>query len=127
MAKPTIAELQVKINNLEYEIKNQNEIMYDKGIKTRKTMMSDIEKVESEARNTINYIIKDCEKKTGRKLKNIPFFIGLDFGKTEKSVPLFSRPKTWQEELQAILKLSYEKSWRKRELQACIKKIINTY
>lgn len=66
--KKTKAELLVEMNNLKNEIKNQNELLINAGIKKRKTMLSEIELLESDTRKHILYIIKECEKKTGRKL-----------------------------------------------------------
>lgn len=67
-SKSKIKPLQEKIQTLEYEKENLLEEMYEKGIRTRPTIMTQIEEVEKETLEGIEYRISECEKITGRKL-----------------------------------------------------------
>jgi uncharacterized lipoprotein YehR (DUF1307 family) len=59
-------ELQQRYYQLDY-IKDQlQERLYATGVDQRNTIMSQIVKREAQARDSINYIIMECEKETGR-------------------------------------------------------------
>lgn len=64
--KDTKAELLIRINNLENDISDKNEELFDAGIKERPTMMREIIKHEQQTINTLIFCIKECEKVTGR-------------------------------------------------------------
>ena len=57
MPKPTIAELQIKVNNLEHKLREAN---------PEPNMTQKIEARELECTDTIKYLIKSCEEETGR-------------------------------------------------------------
>jgi len=120
LTNPTKAELQIKINNLQQKIKDQDEIMYDKGIKTRKTLLSELELIEVDTRNMIDYVTKECEKKTGRSLNtNKSIFFGFDPAKTEQT--------SWKEELYNILRKSSIQQWSRIRTNSSIKNFIRKY
>lgn len=143
--KNTKTELLVKINNLEQKIKEQDEIMYDKGIKTHKTMMTDIELVESDTRNYIEYSIKECEKRTGRELTNaIEIKINkknfienhmldglkynmLDGLKYHMNYMEEGHKVFWKKTLNNILKQSTKEQWSGRQIRYAIKDMIENY
>ena len=52
--------------DLEREVAELTEELYTSGVRTRPTMMSAIEERERKAAETIQYIIAECEKETGR-------------------------------------------------------------
>ena len=117
---PTKAELQIKINNLQQKIKDQDEIMYDKGIKTRKTLLSELELIEVDTRNMIDYVTKECEKKTGRSLNtNKSIFFGFDPAKTEQT--------SWKEELNSILNQAVRQNQSEERIIISIKNFIRKY
>ena len=61
-----IKPLEEKIQHLKYENESLLEEMYEKGLRIRPTIMTQIEKKETETFNTIKYCIEECEKTTGR-------------------------------------------------------------
>jgi len=66
-SKSRIKPLEKKIQSLAYENENLLEEMYEKGIRIRPTIMTQIEEKEADACRTIQYVIAECEKITGRK------------------------------------------------------------
>jgi hypothetical protein len=68
-SKSKIKPLENKIITLEEENHELLEEMYEKGIRTRPSIMTQIEKEEAETLRHIKYCIEACEKVTGRKLR----------------------------------------------------------
>ena len=68
-SKSKVKPLQDKIQSLTFEIESMLEEMYKAGLRTRPTIMSKIEEKEAETKATIKYLIKDCEKTTGREFR----------------------------------------------------------
>ena len=66
-SKSKIKPLQKKIQTLTYENEELLEEMYEKGIRTRPTIMTQIEEIEASTLSQIEFSISECEKKTGRK------------------------------------------------------------
>ena len=136
---PTKAELLVKINNLQQKIKDQDEIMYDKGIKKRETMLSAIEKVESDARNTIAYIVEDCEKRTGRKLTRVSSCKGFKLNyipfKNDDTIDAmrYVCKKTifedvdWKTEINNALRKAENQRWSRMKTHNFIRQILRKY
>ena len=136
---PTKAELLVKINNLQQKIKDQDEIMYDKGIKRRETMLSAIEKVESDTRNTIEYIVEDCEKKTGRKLTKVTSYKRFKLNyipfKNDDTIDAmrYVCKKTifedvdWKTEINNTLRKAENQRWSRMKTHIAIRQILRKY
>ena len=64
--KSKIKPLEEKISQLEYEKELLLEEMYETGLRTRPSIMTQIEEKESETLKTIEFLIYECEKVTGR-------------------------------------------------------------
>jgi len=60
------AELQQRYNQLDYAKDQLQEKLFEAGVDSRPTIMSKIIKRELDARSSIFYIIRECEKETGR-------------------------------------------------------------
>jgi len=65
-SKSKIKPLENKILSLEEENESLLEEMYEKGIRIRPSIMTQIEEEEAETCRAIKFCIKECEKKTGR-------------------------------------------------------------
>ena len=65
-SKSKIKPLQDKIQNLKYEKDELLEEMYKNGTRIRPSIMTQIEEKEADTLQTIDYLIIDCEKVTGR-------------------------------------------------------------
>ena len=76
----TKEDLQKQIEQIKYEKDQLQEKLYDLGIDKRPTIMGQIEKIEKETIDTITYVVKECEKKTGRPLPVTWISKGMKFG-----------------------------------------------
>jgi len=65
-SKSKIKPLQEEIQSLEYQNEVLLEEMYENGLRTRPSIMTQIEDREENTLQSILYIIKECEKETGR-------------------------------------------------------------
>ena len=66
-SRSKIKPLKEKIQSLEYENETLLEEIYETGVRTRPTMITQIEKKEAETFRSIQFCIAECEKITGRK------------------------------------------------------------
>jgi hypothetical protein len=64
--KAALDDLKAKYNNLNYDKEQLQEKLYESGVDSRPTIMSQIFRIESQARDSIIYTITECEKETGR-------------------------------------------------------------
>ena len=71
-SKSKIKPLKEKIQTLEYEKENLLEEMYEKGTRTRPSIMTQIEEKEADLFKHIQFIIAECEKVTGR---TFPYYL----------------------------------------------------
>lgn len=65
-SRSKVKPLEDKIQSLKYQNEKLLEEMYEAGLKTRPTIMSQIKEKEAQAIESIKYIIDKCEKETGR-------------------------------------------------------------
>jgi hypothetical protein len=72
-----LAEMQERYRVLDYAKDQLQEKLYESGVDSRPTIMTQIYKKESEAYRTIQFIILECEKETGRKF---PYFSRCSLG-----------------------------------------------
>ena len=75
----TKAELLSKVALLEQKLEQKEEILFDAGLAKRETMMSAIEDYEKDTITALKYIIRECEKVTGRPLDICPLCYSEDF------------------------------------------------
>ena len=66
-SKSRIKPLENKILSLEQENESLKEEMYDNGLRTRPSIMTQIEEIEASTLKSIQWKINECEKETGRK------------------------------------------------------------
>jgi len=67
-SKSKIKPLEDKITSLEKENYALLEEMYKEGLRTRPTIMTQIEEKETETLRIISFYVSECEKLTGREL-----------------------------------------------------------
>lgn len=75
-SKSRIKPLEEKISSLEDENTFLLEELYESGLRTRPTIMTQIEEKEAETLQTIYFCKEECEKITGRELiipRRLPF------------------------------------------------------
>ncbi len=65
-SKSKIKPLEDKIASLEKENSALLEEMYEEGLRTRPTIMTQIEEKEAETLRIISFYVSECEKLTGR-------------------------------------------------------------
>lgn len=68
-SRSKIKPLEEKIQDLEYELEQKQEKLYEAGLETRPTIMSQIEDREKATLDHILFCIKECERETGRDLR----------------------------------------------------------